>query len=187
MSNVNTNKFGGALLFILGEFAAAEEEMIDDGGMEIFGEDDQGREGSCEVSINELAQAACDEIKHLTEQLAKANERIAKLENEQLPIENGKNRYGLDVSYFRNVINRELNRPLANHKPDELARVLARLSRTADKSVMFEPEFSNKFALEQEIKGLKDYQALCGFADCRKSIDARILQLEEKLRKEQDQ
>lgn len=74
MSDVNTNKFGGALLFILGEFAVAEEGMIEDGGMEVFGEDDQGREGSCEVSINELAQAAADEIKHLKEQLAKANE-----------------------------------------------------------------------------------------------------------------
>lgn len=43
----------------------------------------------------------------------------------------------------------------------------------------------SKFALEQQIEGLKDYQALCGFADCRKSIDARIEQLEQKLRKEQ--
>ena len=76
MSDVKTNHFGGALLFILGEFAAAEEEMIEDGGMEVFGEDDQGREGSCEVSINELAQAASDEIKHLTNQLAKANDRV---------------------------------------------------------------------------------------------------------------
>ncbi|MEA3380264.1 MAG: hypothetical protein U9Q87_05275 [Pseudomonadota bacterium] len=81
MSDVKTSKFGGALLFILGEFAAAEEEMIEDGGMEVFGEDDQGREGSCEVSINELAQAASDEIKHLTEQLAKANERVEGLED----------------------------------------------------------------------------------------------------------
>lgn len=82
MSDVNTNKFGGALLFILGEFAAAEEEMIEDGGMEVFGEDDQGSEGSCEVSINELAQAASDEIKHLTYQLAKANQCVAELEKE---------------------------------------------------------------------------------------------------------
>ncbi|MFU1599698.1 hypothetical protein ACM257_20175 [Alteromonas macleodii] len=84
MSNVNTNKFGGALLFILGEFAAAEVEMIEDGGMEVFGEDNQGREGSCEVSINELAQAASDEIKNLKEQLAEANERVAKLECENI-------------------------------------------------------------------------------------------------------
>lgn len=82
MSNVKTNKFGGALLFILGEFAAADAEMIEDGGMEVFGEDDQGREGSCEVSINDLAQAASHEINHLTEQLAKANERVSELKLE---------------------------------------------------------------------------------------------------------
>lgn len=80
MSDVNLNKFGGALLFILGEFAAADAEMIEDGGMEVFGEDDQGREGSCEVSINDLAQAASHEINHLTEQLAEANERADKAE-----------------------------------------------------------------------------------------------------------
>lgn len=70
MSDVKTNQFGGALLFILGEFAVAEEEMFEDGGMEVFGEDDQGREGSCEISINELAQAAYDEIKHLRQRIA---------------------------------------------------------------------------------------------------------------------
>ncbi len=65
-----------SLLFILGEFAAADAEMIEDGGMEVYGEDDQGREGSCEVSINDLAQAASHEINHLTDQLAKANNRV---------------------------------------------------------------------------------------------------------------
>lgn len=60
------------------------------------------------------------------------------------PIENGKNRYGLDVSYFRNVINRELNRGLTDYKPDELARVFARLSVTADSSVIFEDEFQRR-------------------------------------------
>ena len=60
------------------------------------------------------------------------------------PIENGKNRYGVDVSYFRNLINRELNRPLENYTPDELARVFARLSKTADPDVMNEPEFRSK-------------------------------------------
>jgi hypothetical protein len=96
---------------------------------------------------------SCDH-NDLVEQLAKANERVAELEQNQLPIESGENRYGLDVSYFRNVINRELNRSLGNYKPDELARVLARISRTADKSVMFEPEFSKKFAIEKKIEAL---------------------------------
>lgn len=57
------------------------------------------------------------------------------------PIENGTNRYGLDAAYFREAINRELNRGLQDYKPCELARVLARLSVTADDSVIHEPEF----------------------------------------------
>ncbi|MBL4781820.1 MAG: hypothetical protein JKX92_06215 [Porticoccaceae bacterium] len=60
------------------------------------------------------------------------------------PVENGANRYGVDVSYFRNTINRELNRDLSNFKPDELARVFARLSVTADSSVIFEDEFQRR-------------------------------------------
>ena len=60
-----------------------------------------------------------------------------------IPNEHGKNRYGLDMSYFRNLFNRELNRPLVDFKPSELARVLARASRTADPKVMHESEFQN--------------------------------------------
>ena len=60
------------------------------------------------------------------------------------PTENGSNRYGLDVRYFRSAINRELNRSLDNYKPHELARVFARLSVTADSQVIFEDEFQRK-------------------------------------------
>lgn len=60
----------------------------------------------------------------------------------EVPNEQGKNRYGLDMAYFRRLINRELNRPLTDFKPDELARVLARASRTADPVVLHEPEFA---------------------------------------------
>lgn len=77
---MKTNKFGEALMFFLSEFAAADGEMLEGGCMEVYGEDDQGREGSCEVTVNDLAQAAIDEIKHLREQLAKANERVKDLE-----------------------------------------------------------------------------------------------------------
>jgi hypothetical protein len=77
MSDTKTNKFEGALSFFLGEFAAADEGMLEDGSMEVFGEDDQGREGSCEVSIHELAQAALDEINHL-------NKRVKELEKESM-------------------------------------------------------------------------------------------------------
>lgn len=69
--------------------------------------------------------------------------RIAELESSQqsTPNENGKNRYGLDMSYFRDLFNRELSRPLVDFMPHELARVLARAARTADASVLQEREF----------------------------------------------
>jgi len=55
--------------------------------------------------------------------------------------EQGNNRYGVDMSYFRELFNRELNSSLGNYRPDELARVLARAARTADATVLSEPEF----------------------------------------------
>lgn len=130
-----------------------------------------------------------EDLKSLRTQLAKANERVRELEQNQLPIENGENRYGLDVSYFRNVINRELNRSLDNYKPDELARVLARISRTADKSVMFEPEFSNKFAIENKCEGINDFMHHFRYeyegARDTDSIESFADDLVEQLRKEQ--
>lgn len=59
-------------------------------------------------------------------------------------VEHGKNRYGLDVGYFRNLFNRELNRTLQNYRPDELARNLLRMARTADKSIIAESEFTGE-------------------------------------------
>lgn len=59
----------------------------------------------------------------------------------EVPNEHGKNRYGLDMAYFRSLFNRELNRPLVDFRPDELARVLARAARTADASVLQGNEF----------------------------------------------
>ena len=50
------------------------------------------------------------------------------------------NRYGVDVDYFYKIIKRELT-DLSSHTPDELARVLARMSVTADSGVFKEPEF----------------------------------------------
>lgn len=160
---------------------------------------EEGEKGDVDELIPSMWELIEDpEVTELREQLAKANERVAELEKNQLPIENGKNRYGLDVSYFRNVINRELNRPLDNYKPDELARVLARLSRTADESVMFEPEFSNKFAIEKKLEMLREarepfYQKKAelaliygiGGSDCKKVtawFDSEI----EQLRKEKE-
>lgn len=66
---------------------------------------------------------------------------VERLSIPSTPNEHGKNRYGLDMAYFRNLFNRELNRPLLDFRPDELARVLARASKTADASVLQESEF----------------------------------------------
>ena len=53
-----------------------------------------------------------------------------------------KNRFGVDVTYFRRWFDRSLQN-LADYKPDELARELARMSRTADSKVVQEREFSD--------------------------------------------
>src|SRR5690606_24275763 len=59
-------------------------------------------------------------------------------------VEHGKNRHGLDVSYFRDLFNRELNRTLQDYRPNELARNLLRMAITADESVIVEPEFTSE-------------------------------------------
>ena len=55
-----------------------------------------------------------------------------------------KNRYGVDASYFRKWFDRALTN-LEDYKPDELARELARMSKTADPKVMLEREFNDEF------------------------------------------
>jgi len=82
--------------------------------------------------------------------------QVEALKKAAVPNEHGKNRYGVDVAYFRNVINRELNRSLMDFKPSELARVFARLSRTADSKVLLEKEFIGEH--------LRDIQAEAGRA-----------------------
>jgi len=52
------------------------------------------------------------------------------------------NQYGLDNDYFERKIAILHRDGLRNWRPDELARELARMSRTADKSVMHETEFA---------------------------------------------
>ncbi|MBJ2286766.1 MULTISPECIES: hypothetical protein [Pseudomonas] len=56
------------------------------------------------------------------------------------PAHAAKNRFGLDMDYFKRRLNR-LIRDLADFPPDEAARELARMARTADHSVLAEVEF----------------------------------------------
>lgn len=68
------------------------------------------------------------------------------------PKPSGVNEFGVDMSYFYALIERELS-DLSRYKRDELARVLARMSYTADPSVMKEAEF-NKPEWEPPLKGI---------------------------------
>lgn len=93
-------------------------------------------------------------------------EEYIKNQQPNIPNEQGTNRYGLDMAYFRNVINRELNRPLVDYRPHELARIFARLSRTADSDVMFEPEFQPQQPVqasdrELEAANMEGYNEAC--------------------------
>lgn len=53
------------------------------------------------------------------------------------------NRYGLDVDYFKRKL-KIIIRDVDNYTPSELARELARMSRTSDSKVLLEEEFSIK-------------------------------------------
>ena len=92
--------------------------------------------------INEMLEGDLKERCGLLEPWNSTHERLkTRLSSPEVPNEHGKNRYGLDMAYFRNLFNRELNRPLTDFRPDELARVLARAARTADPEVLGEAEF----------------------------------------------
>lgn len=76
-----------------------------------------------------------------------------------------KNQYGLDHDYFERKIAILHRDGLRNWRSDELARELARMSRTADKSVILEPEFETQVelaALREELAGIKESLAYRG-------------------------
>lgn len=102
--------------------------------------------------------------------------------NNSVPNERGKNRYGLDVDYFRKTINRELNKPLINFRPDELARVFARLSMAADPSVLLEKEFTGIGCSGNLSIGVGDGSGnlfVHGDYDSVKAVQNMIFELEE--------
>lgn len=54
------------IIWFLREFENAEDEQLEDCELEIYGEDDQGREGTCTISVQEIAKKAADFIEKLT-------------------------------------------------------------------------------------------------------------------------
>lgn len=179
MSNVKTNKFGGALLFILGEFAAADAEMIEDGGMEVFGEDDQGREGSCEVSINDLAQAASHEINHLTEQLAKANELADKAERAEKIATLAAQDMNLEKSIALEKV-QKLEKTLGNcadglAKANERVEGLELHANSIADALGFNAENNNRLATSVICTNIRN---LHSFSDCLSRIENAFLMVE---------
>jgi hypothetical protein len=69
------------------------------------------------------------------------------------------NRYGLDASYFSNKMSRII-RDIGNYKPEEFARECARMSRTADESIMREAEFQQQPAAHLTIPGALEWDQL---------------------------
>lgn len=95
------------------------------------------------------------------EQLAEAKEEIARLKAElaalksSSPAAAGTNKFGLDVSYFHKKLSQVMG-DLGSYTPAELARVLARLCRTADAKVLAEVEFGGRSEfLEAELERMR--------------------------------
>lgn len=66
------SKYGDNLLFILNEAANAYKEQLEDGEIEIHGEDESGRECCCTIDLPELFGEALKEIESLRAQLDEA-------------------------------------------------------------------------------------------------------------------
>ncbi len=64
---MSDNKFGVNLRWLLGELANADAEQIETGEIEIYGEDEQGREGSATCDVFELVGAAVELIDEMVE------------------------------------------------------------------------------------------------------------------------
>lgn len=66
MPQVKSGKFGvEGLVVVLNELANSEAESFEDGTLEVYGEDAQGREGSTTVSVNDIAFEALAVIEEL--------------------------------------------------------------------------------------------------------------------------
>ncbi|MDU5747803.1 MAG: hypothetical protein E6Z79_00710 [Haemophilus parainfluenzae] len=79
-------RYGENVEWFLNELAAYETGDLSDGGFEVYGEDDRGIEGSCEIDIPELAADAAQLIADLQGQLAQRDAQIAALTAERLDL-----------------------------------------------------------------------------------------------------
>lgn len=71
--------YGKNLTWFLGQVAITEPEQFETGEIEIYGEDEQGREGSTDVDLTDLALAAKTRIESLERTLRTISELSEKL------------------------------------------------------------------------------------------------------------
>src|SRR5690606_22138112 len=60
--SVPENKFGENIVWFLQEFANADSGQLEYAELEIYGENDSGREGSCTITVQEICKAAAETI-----------------------------------------------------------------------------------------------------------------------------
>ena len=77
---INENKFGENLLWFLDDYAMWNADDVEGPEIEIYGEDENGMEGSCTVNTIELAGEAAKEIRALIAQRDKALEKLETME-----------------------------------------------------------------------------------------------------------
>lgn len=68
--------YGKNLTWYLNEVGSADLEQIETGSIEIIGENEQGQEGSCEVEITDLVQAAANRIQELEQRIVNLDKSV---------------------------------------------------------------------------------------------------------------
>ena len=91
------------------------------------------------------------------------------------------NRYGVDTDYFNRLIDRELNRGLGDYTPDELARVFARMSKTAHAGVLLEPEF-NPSAAAIKAQAVTDLITEYSYSPIVNGIATRVVDVDDAIK-----
>lgn len=73
-------RYGENLCWFLDNLALSDDDGIDGVSMEVCGEDEQGREGSCDIDLTELAESAAATIRSLESEIGRQQQVIRMLQ-----------------------------------------------------------------------------------------------------------
>tara|TARA_R110000772_G_C12999902_1_gene408118 strand:+ start:263 stop:511 length:249 start_codon:yes stop_codon:yes gene_type:complete len=73
-------RYGENLCWFLDNLALCDDASIDGASMEVYGENEQGQEGSCDIDITELAESAAATIRDLHTQIGRQQQVIRMLQ-----------------------------------------------------------------------------------------------------------